>query len=246
LRLIGWLLLAALVSCRHAPPATSATTRQPAAAPADGDRVCTDLGAKRVCWRDGKAALVMRTLPSGATPEHGFRCGGSGAARVCEERTRNASAFVCGTQRCLQERPRMPDDGEWECVEISGVVFCRSRTPFAGMQPGPMDLGWMCGARRGGTEGERICVDLDADRPDDESRKHCRFEAHFGAPQRSCTSERTALIGDACTGAQPCPSGSRCELGSCLPAQPDPTCWIDRDCGEGGRCAFGSCVKAGA
>jgi hypothetical protein len=140
----------------------------------------------------------------------------------------------------------MPDDGEWECVEISGVVFCRSRSPFAGMQTGDMDLGWICGARREGAEGERICVDLDADRPDDASRGHCRFEAHFGAPQRSCTSDRTPVVGDACTDSHACPRGSRCQAGLCLPAQPTPACWLDRDCGEGGQCIFGSCAKAGA
>lgn len=246
MRLIGWALLAALVSCRHAPPATSAATREPAPALDDADRACADLGDKRVCWQDGSAALVPRSVPSGAAPAHGFRCGGRGRERVCEDRMHNASAFACGTQRCLQERPRMPDDGEWECVEISGIVYCRSRSLFAGMQAGDMDLGWVCGARRGGAEGERICVDLDADRPDDTSRRHCRFEAHFGAPQRSCTNDRAPLVGDACNDARACPHGSRCETGLCLPAQPEPGCWLDRDCGEGAQCVFGSCAKAGA
>lgn len=239
-------LLAAAAACQHAPPSTSAATREPAPAPADGDRACADIGAKRVCWRGHDAEIVTRPLPSGATPPHGFRCGGVGAARVCEDRTRNASVFVCGTQRCLQERPRMPDDGEWECVEISGVVYCHSRGRGAGMQSGPMDLGWICGARRAAVDDERICVDLDADRPDLKNRR-CRFEPHFGAPQRSCTTTQTRLVGDACGGDSPtCPAGSRCKAGLCLPARPEPACWLDRDCGEGLRCVFGSCAKAGA
>jgi hypothetical protein len=247
LRLIGVLLIATTAACKQAPqPTTSTATRSVAPAPQDGDRVCSDLGAKRVCWQGDTAQLVPRTLPSGATPAHGFRCGGTGRARTCEDRTRNASAFACGTQRCLQERPRMPDDGEWECVEISGVVFCRSRSLTAGMQAGPMDLGWTCGERRGGAAGERICVDLDADRPDDASRRHCRFEAHVGMPQRSCTSDRAPLVGDACSGDGGCPRGSRCQAGLCLPARPEPACWLDRDCGEDLRCVFGSCAKAGA
>ena len=140
----------------------------------------------------------------------------------------------------------MPDDGEWECVEISGVVFCHSRGLMAGMQAEPMDLGWLCGARRGGAEGERICVDLDADRPEDTSRRHCRFEAHVGAPQRSCTNTQSLQVGDACADSRVCPAGSRCQAGLCLPAQPEPACWLDRDCGAGLRCVFGSCAKAGA
>jgi hypothetical protein len=198
-----------------------------------------------VCWRGDDAETVTRTLPGGAAPPHGFRCGGIGRERVCEDRNRNASAFVCGTQRCLQERPRMPDDGEWECVEISGVVFCHSRGTLAGMQSGPLDLGWICGARRGRTDGERICVDLDADRPDLTNRR-CRFEPHFGAPQRGCTPVQTLLVGDACTDSKACPAGSQCKAGLCLPARPEPACWLDRDCGEGARCVLGSCAKAGA
>ena len=87
--------------------------------------------------------VVPRVLPDGPAPPSGWRCGGDGRERVCEDRNRNASSFDCGTQRCLQARPRMPDDGEWECVEISGVVFCHSRVDGAGMQAGPIDLGWL-------------------------------------------------------------------------------------------------------
>lgn len=138
----------------------------------------------------------------------------------------------------------MPDDGEWECVEISGVVFCHSRGNLAGMHSGPMDLGWICGARRGGVDGERICVDIDADRPDLTNRR-CRFEPHFGAPQRSCTPAQTPLVGDACKDSRTCPTGSHCNAGLCLPARPEPACWLDADCSAGSQCVFGSCAKAG-
>lgn len=140
----------------------------------------------------------------------------------------------------------MPDDGEWECVELSGVVLCHSRGAGAGMQAGPLALGWRCGARRGASAGERICVDLDPDRPELATHRQCRFELRFGMQQRSCTPTRALIIGDVCTAdARACPSGSRCEAGMCLPARPEPACWLDRDCGDGAHCVLGSCAKAG-
>ena len=244
LRLIALLLFGA-AACKHAPPSTHASAREPAPSPDDRDRICADLGAHRVCWSGERAELVPRTLPSGAAPPHGYRCGGAGSERVCEDRTRNASAFECGTQRCLQERPRMPDDGEWECVEMSGVVFCRDRGAMAGLEAGPADLGWTCGARRGAAGGERICIDLDPDRPEPKTHRHCRFDLFFGA-RRSCTPESTLVIGDACTDSRACPADSHCEAGLCLPARPDPACWLDQDCGANRRCVLGSCQKAGA
>jgi hypothetical protein len=198
-------------------------------------------------------------LPAGAAPPHGFRCGGSGSDRLCEDRTRNGSAFVCGTQRCLQERPRMPDDGEWECVEMSGVVCCHGRGLVAGRAAGPTDLGWQCGPRRGApqapprsagamprTDGERICVDLDPDRPPLATHRRCRFEPRMGMVQRSCTQTKALVAGDACKAADECPKGTRCEAGLCLPARPVPACWLDRDCETGSSCVLGSCAKAGA
>jgi hypothetical protein len=231
----------AAAACTETAPGTSTATRVAAPAPQDIGAVCSDIGSARVCWHDGTQTIVPRTVPSGSTPASGFRCGGVGSERVCEDRSRNASPFQCGTQRCLQTRPRLPDDGEWDCVEISGVVFCHSRGSVAGMEAGPMDLGWQCGARRGSSSGERICIDLDADRPSDPARQRCRYEPHFGAPQRSCTSAQTPLVGRACGPSRACPVGSDCSAGLCLPERPEPACWLDRDCGDGAQCVLGSC-----
>lgn len=140
----------------------------------------------------------------------------------------------------------MPDDGEWECVEISGVVFCHSRGEGAGMQPGPLDLGWLCGPRRGAS-GQRVCIDFDADRPSGahaELAQRCRFEPRFGMPRRSCTPEPALRVGSPCSPTATCPDGSRCSAGLCLPERPDPGCFFDRDCGDGARCVLGSCRGA--
>lgn len=92
----------------------------------------------------------------------------------------------------------MPDDGEWECVDISGVAYCHSRGELAGMPSGPPDIGWLCGARRAGAAGERICVDFDADRPSDATTaQRCRYELQHGIARRSCTraSASSAAVG---------------------------------------------------
>lgn len=238
-------LLALVAACQEGPPRTSEAAQYAVPIAQDGEGVCSDIGDKRVCWRDAAVEIVARAVPRVPAPPLGFRCGGAGNKRMCEDRARNGGAFECGTTRCLQERPRMPDDGEWECVELSGAVYCHSRGPVAGMAPGPMDLGWLCGARRGATDGERICVDLDPDRPALATHRACRFELHFGVQRRSCTPGDTPIIGDACAGSAACPSGSHCQKGLCLPARPQPGCWLDGDCGDGQRCVLGSCGKAG-
>lgn len=224
---------------------THDATRYTAPAAADSGGPCSDIGAVRVCWHADEPVVSARPLPSGPAAMGGWRCGGTGGARLCEERSRNGSAFVCGTQRCLQQRPRMPDDGEWDCVEISGAVFCHSRGELAGLSAGPSDLGWSCAARRGSSSGERICVDLDADRPQGSSAQRCRFESERGAPRRSCVPAQPRAIGSACSAGDACPSGTRCRAGLCLPRAPRPACWLDADCGASATCVFGSCVDAG-
>jgi hypothetical protein len=240
------LILLAGACNEQAPQRISSSSRQAVPVAEDGDGLCADLADKRVCWRGDTVAIVPRALPDVPASPRGFRCGGEGRARVCEDRARNGNAFECGTTRCLQERPRMPDDGEWECVEMSGVVFCHSRGPMAGVRTGPIDLGWLCGARRGASDGERICVDIDADRPELASHRQCRFELNFGVQRRSCTPGKALIVGDACTDTAACPLGSSCEAGVCLPARPEPACWLDRDCGGVSRCVLGTCSKVGA
>lgn len=239
------MLLMAAVSCSE-PRLETSTALRYAAPTEEGAELCSDLGEARVCWRSDTPRKLARVLPAMPAPLQGWRCGGVGAARVCEARSANAGGFECGTQRCLQVRPRMPDDGEWECVEISGVVFCRSRGSAAGMQDGPLDLGWNCGARRGGATGERICVDLDADRPlaAHAEERSCRFELAWGMQVRSCTAAKSLMVGSACDAASACPRDTHCRAGLCLPARPAPACWLDGDCGPGARCAFGSCVES--
>jgi len=248
-RALCLLLLTATGACGdHAVVTTRALTRYPAAEAWTPGQTCSDLGALRVCWRGSEPTVAPRVLPSAPVPPQGWRCGGEGRERVCEDRSRNASGFDCGTQRCLQARPRMPDDGEWECVEISGVVFCHSRGEGAGMQAGPSDLGWLCGPRRGAAApGERVCVDFDADRPSGAPlmAQRCSFELHFGTPQRSCTAAPTLRVGSPCSAASSCPDGSRCSAGACLPERPEPGCFFDKDCGDDhARCVFGSCKGA--
>jgi hypothetical protein len=250
--LLGLALLTFAIACACQEPApqraelTAALARYAAPVAEDGGSVCADIADVRVCWRGATPEIVPRALPRVPATPRGFRCGGVGRERVCEDRARNGSAFDCGTTRCQQERPRMPDDGEWECVEMSGAVFCHSRGPVAGMHTGPMDLGWLCGARLGVSGGERICVDLDPDRPQLATHRSCRFELRLGMQQRSCTRADKPILGDACVASSACPSGSRCEAGLCLPGRPEPACWLDRDCGEGAKCVLGTCDKAGA
>ena len=251
------LLLMAAAGCEHKGSVEDKASRQAAqlarftrANAPEQDRpgqLCSDFGESRVCYEADVARRVPRSLPDGVEPMAGFRCGGSGRARSCEDRAANGGAFECGTTRCIQLSPRMPDDGEWECVEMSGLTFCHSRGPMAGASHGPRDLGWLCGARRGVADGgEEICVDAAPDRPRDPSMRHCRYEQRLGATVRSCGPGRGLLIGDACSRKDACPKDSTCKEGLCLPRRPAPACWLDADCGAGARCALGSCVSGGA
>ena len=133
----------------------------------------------------------------------------------------------------------MPDDGDWSCADMGGVAICHAGERAAGVAPAPtgVDVAWFCGARG-------ICVDLSPDFPDgDMVGWRCRYEHEAGA-RRIC--ERVAgaahQLTDVCDGRRPCLDGSLCIEGRCLPARPDPACWLDADCAGGARCRFGSCV----
>jgi hypothetical protein len=184
---------------------------------------------------------VPRPTPQGRSARRGWRCSGSGATRVCEDRALESDDFDCKPDGCTQRRPRMPDDGEWECADIQGVVICHGGGAAAGTVPGPADPAWICGARRG-KPGERVCVDFSPDRPSRRELGDCRFDYEPERPLRFCRRGEPGL-GRACSGAG-CVAGSVCAGGHCLPLQPKPECWLDADCGRG-VCALGSCRAEG-
>ena len=146
--------------------------------------------------------------------------------------------FLCLDGACTQPHPRLPDDGEWECLDMAGAAICRGGEPAAGVVPGPPDRRWSCGARPGG---ERICVDLDGDLPRDRTaRWRCEYR-NSPRPVRRCRADPAVhLLGDPCTPRQPCVDGTTCRDGRCLAPAPTPSCWLDGDCASG-ACRFGSC-----
>lgn len=211
-----------------------------ACAPAPGERgdVCADVGAVRACWSGVEPPRVSpRALPSGPGPEAGYRCTGGGEARVCVDRALGGGPFACDGDRCVQLRPRLPDDGEWECADLEGVVVCRGGARAAGVIEGAPDPGWMCGTRLGARD--RICVDMAPDMPRGATRGYACSSLRDRGGARSCKAEEAApKIGGPC-GA--CPRGAVCAAGICLPRAPKPDCWVDPDCGAGRVCAFGTC-----
>jgi hypothetical protein len=233
----------------------------------DGSERCADVGDACACWgsgatggecRDG-ACVVPRPTPPDAAPAMGWRCDGQGAARVCEDRRRNGSSFACdAVGSCVQPEPRMPDDNEWECVDIDGVAYCHLTARASAVVPGPPDLGWICGTRRGHS-GEPVCVDLSPDRPDARGYK-CTFVYSKFYPTRVCVRSDAPQVGGACVvgdgapAASPqrgqheagCPADATCIAGRCVPPAPKPDCWIDSDCGSRERCRWASCTAGGA
>jgi hypothetical protein len=133
----------------------------------------------------------------------------------------------------------MPDDGEWECVDIDGVVYCREVGPSAGVVPGARDLGWMCGTRRG--YAEHVCVDLAPDLPDADHGWDCRFD-HDAGERRVCMRSTVPRVGARCVAKGVCPANATCSEGVCLPSLPRPACWFDADCERGQLCRFASCI----
>jgi hypothetical protein len=174
----------------------------------------------------------------------GYRCTGVGAARKCVPRAERAPAFRCRGSRCSQEQPRLPDDGEWECADLSGVVLCRGGGEPAAVVHVSVDPGWLCGSRRRARNGERICLDLDPDLPEKVGVRACHFEIDGARARRVCEHSEQTLLGDACSHSDLCPPGSECTGGICLPPHPSPNCWGDAECGLG-QCRFGTC-SAGA
>lgn len=232
----------------------------------DPSELCVDLLDVRACWGSGLNGLACaggvcvssRVTPSGAAPEGGWRCAGHGAERVCRPRRRNASPFVCDARgTCIQHEPRLPGDGEWECIEADGVTQCHATAKPSGVVPGADDLGWTCGRRTiapGAPDeagkplpagGENVCVDFSPDRPDgDVLGWKCllQFFPYASVAAQVCTRSKTPMVGDACT--DTCPKDASCVAGRCVPPKPSPTCWLDGDCGAGKHCRWGTCEDA--
>jgi len=134
----------------------------------------------------------------------------------------------------------MPDDGDWECVDLDGAVVCRNGSPPAGVPTGAGDPGWVCATS---SRGEPVCVDLSPDHPDDRAWR-CYFDSRDGV-RRYCALQEAdaAALGQACD-EMPCAVGLQCVDGRCAPDQlPTATCWVDADCD--GVCRLGSCTAGG-
>jgi hypothetical protein len=147
--------------------------------------------------------------------------------------------FTCDAGLCRQSHARLPDDGEWECVDQAGAVLCHGGDAPAGVVAGPPDPRWRCGRRAG----ERICVDLAGDFPRGEARGwRCRYERP-ARPERVCQPDPAAHnLGDPCAPARPCVDGAGCVDGRCQAPARLPECWLDGDCPTG-ACRFGSCAE---
>jgi hypothetical protein len=177
-------------------------------------------------------------------PELGWRCEGGGDKRKCEDRARRGGPFQCSQsgEQCQQRHPRMPDDGEWECIDMDGAVMCHGGEPAAAVVAGLADTGWICGTReKGGPRGpERLCVDLAPDRPRGEADGwKCTYD-HTRGEKRQCKRDPAAKrIGGPC--AAGCPEGTACVEDRCLPPRPNPSCWFDDECEGGAKCRYGTC-----
>jgi hypothetical protein len=218
---------------------------------ADHGAVCADVGTLRACWdAQGTPSLVARTLPlTPAASPLGWRCAWPGPTRLCVDRRAGAAAFTCVGERCTQSHARRPDDGEWTCVDSAGAVACVGGQGAAGIVAGPPDVAWICGKRPderpGDAFGSRVCVDLAPDFPDGDGT-HWRCRSFNGpAGTRECArATDVAVLGVRCDGARPCVDGAACVGALCVPARPEPSCWLDDDC-PSGACRFGTCRAEG-
>lgn len=210
---------------------------------------CTDAGASRVCSgaRCGPTRLCVTPRPLPASIRgHGeqYRCAGHGEKRTCVLRVTRASSFQCANARCVQRRPRLPDDGDWECNDLGGAVLCRGGGELTGVARRVADGGWTCGSRpsrRRGRVPERLCLDLDPDYPagirDDFV---CHFATEGSRPVRHCEPGTAFKVGDVCANSSECPLHARCVAKTCVLQSWQPNCWADIDCASG-VCRFGTC-----
>jgi len=230
------------------------------ASPAKADRgLCADVADARLCWLekevDGKGCAAMpgggavcvheRPVPKGPRPTAGWRCSGDGKARTCIDRGLGGGPFVCERKRCTQTYPRMPDDGEWECIDMDGTVMCRRGVPAAAVVVGKPDVGWMCGDRITEEGKERVCVDFSPDLPDGATRGwRCRYD-HKRRERKICReSDRDPGLLSACDANAPCPDTLACAGARCVPRAPRVvSCWFDKECENGQECHLATCVE---
>jgi hypothetical protein len=228
----------------------------------DTGRVCSDVGELRACfdaeptpeWQmpldaseaarcKNRVCLVPRPIPAPVLSDRGWRCIGFGPARRCFDRGRASGPFHCKNGRCVQERPTLPDGGEWICADAAGAALCAGSEPVAGLPPGPVDPGWLCRERRGGVSPRRVCLDLAPDFPDGRaSGWRCHYEQEKGTKRVCERDEGAHVLGDTCDPRRPCVDGASCISGRCLPGAMEPNCWLDGDCSSK-ACRFGACVE---
>jgi hypothetical protein len=204
--------------------------REVSTSAADGEH-CADVGARWVCSTSAVVRVLARPLPDDALPPDLFwRCEGERPRRCALTQQR---PFVCREGVCRQRYPRLPDDADWECAEVDGLVVCRDRAPPAGIVRGPRELGWICSDTR-----PRICIDLAPDRPG-AGNYDCRF-VHEPVLERTCRPRDAPTLGGPCRGS--CPAGLACVSGICAPETiAPPSCWTDADCERGERCVLARC-----
>lgn len=198
--------------------------------------LCADVGpGRRACWTDQRGQWVDRRRRSAP------HCSAQGDTMRCESSEPDSGHFRCKGTVCRQAHPRLPDSGEWECVQVAGVLRCAGGASAAGVVPAPVSASFVCGDRRR-HEGERVCVDL-APTPPPAGFDDCKV-VHEPRPVRVCQRGGTAAVGQACSAQAPCVDGCQCVEGFCLPPRPVADCWLDADC-ESGVCRFGSCLGRG-
>lgn len=247
---IGLVAVGALACrARSSPEQLSITRTRSVRVPAsDPSALCNDVQDARVCWstQPGEGIWVAeRTLPGpNATEPRKYRCTGVGEERECRLRSELAPPFRCRDDHCVQALPRVPDDSEWECADLGGVVLCHGGGTPAGVARPGRDPGWHCGNRSKSNRAERVCLDLDPDYPAARGQSfRCRYDSEGAKLTRSCDPSPGPGIGSRCASANACPTDARCVGGICLPTAFSPNCWADLDCAAEERCAYGACVR---
>ncbi len=187
-------------------------------------------------WRSrGRVSLLLFTCVTA----------GCGEPPPIEERSLRGGDFVCVEGTCTQRELALPDDGDWECMDQSGLVVCRGGHVAAGVAAGPSDDAFVCAPLARDEQGRRVCVDANPDRPTVEGWA-CRHERDHEGPfadvdVRRCTRDDSTRLGDRCDH-ESCPVGLACRDDRCaLVDDAPPDCWLDSDCEGGSTCVLARC-----